>query len=58
MTPELERQIITVFSKVGVAIRKGTKLELTAEEVKLLALTSLRDAAVTVSYDASTYRLH
>lgn len=58
MTPELERQIIAVFSKVGVAIRNGTKLELTAEEVKLLALTSLGDAAVTVSYDPSTYRLH
>ncbi len=54
----LQRQVIAVFAKVGIAIRNGTKVKLTAEELRLLSLTQIGSVFVDVSYQGETYQIH
>lgn len=54
----LQRQVSAVFAKVGTAIRNGTKVKLTAEELRLLSLTQIGSVFVDVSYQGETYRIH
>jgi proline racemase len=44
----LQRQVIAVFAKVGIAIRNGTKV----------SLTQIGSVFVDVSYQGETYRIH
>lgn len=54
----LQRKVSAVFAKVGIAIRNGTKVKLTAEELRLLSLTQIGSVFVDVSYQGETYRVH
>ena len=54
----LQRKVSAVFAKVGIAIRNGTKLKLTAEELRLLSLTQIGSVFVDVSYQGETHRVH
>lgn len=53
-----QREVNAVFSKVGIAIRNGTKVKLTAEELKLLSLTQIGSVFVDVSYQGESYQIH
>lgn len=54
----LQWQVSAVFAKVGIAIRNGTKVKLTAEELRLLSLTQIGSVFVDVSYQGETYQIH
>lgn len=54
----LQRKVSAVFAKVGIAIRNGPKVKLTAEELRLLSLTQIGSVFVDVSCQGETYRIH